>query len=257
MGCGACEQCGLGNLQICDNYYQPGFNGWGSFAEYVALPFAELNLVGLPDSIDFVSAASLGCRFVTSYRAITAQSALSPGQWLAVHGCGGVGLSAIMIGKALNARVLAVDISNEALSMATSCGAERVINARTVDVVDAIQSVTHGGAHVSIDAFGSKETCRNSIACLRKRGRHVQIGLMAGDHSDPPIPFAQIIAKELEIVGSHGMSAAEYPRLMELLADGQLRPQELVSRQISLADVPAELPKVGQDPHPGITVIVT
>jgi alcohol dehydrogenase len=256
MGCGTCGQCRAGDLQICDNFYQPGFKGWGSFAEYVALPFADSNLVRLPDSIDFVSAASLGCRFVTSYRAITAQSALSPGQWLAVHGCGGVGLSAIMIGKALDARILGVDVSDDALNLARLFGADQVFNARTTDAVDAIQSVTQGGAHVSIDAFGSSETCRNSIACLRKRGRHVQIGLMAGEHHAPSIPFGQIIAKELEIVGSHGMSAAEYPKLMELIANGKLRPHELVTRRISLAEVLTELPRVGQSPHFGITVIV-
>lgn len=255
MGCGKCEQCHAGNLQICDNYFQPGFTGWGSFAEYVALPFAEVNLVGLPDSIDFVSAASLGCRFATSYRALTAQTALAAGQWLAVHGCGGVGLSAIMIGSAFNAKIIAIDVSDEALNMAIRCGADITVDARDEVVVNAIRAASNGGAHVSLDALGSTETCRNSIGCLRKRGRHVQIGLMTGPHSSPPIPFGQIIAKELEIVGSHGMSAAEYPSLIELLADGRLKPQELVSRRISLEEVPLELPKIGKSPTAGITVI--
>ena len=256
MGCGSCEQCDNGDLQICDEYYQPGFKGWGSFAEFVALPFADTNLVRLPEEIDFAAAASLGCRFVTSYRAVTAQSSLAAGQFLAVHGCGGVGLSAIMIASSMNAEVIAVDVSDEALRLAQSCGATHTVNSKVEDVVDAIHSISKGGAHVSIDALGSTETLRNSIACLRKRGRHVQIGLMAGDHSEPSIPFGQVIAKEIEIVGSHGMSAAVYPELMNLLATGTLEPEKLVSRTISLSEVPNELRTMGTQPFAGITVVL-
>lgn len=255
MGCGSCEQCGNGDLQICDDYYQPGFKGWGSFAEFVALPFADLNLVRLPDEIDSISAASLGCRFVTSYRAITAQSQVSEESWLAVHGCGGVGLSAIMIAKALNAKVVGVDVSDEALEKAKQLGADVTINANREKVVSAIRSATDGGAHVSIDALGSEITCNNSIACLRKRGRHVQIGLMAGDDALPKILFARIIARELEIVGSHGMSATEYPGLLQLLLEGKMNPGALVSRTIGLSDVVTELPKVATEPSAGITVV--
>ncbi|MCA9216821.1 MAG: zinc-binding dehydrogenase, partial [Planctomycetales bacterium] len=255
MGCGVCDLCNVGDLQICDDYYQPGFTGWGSFAEYVALPFADTNLVRLPGSIEFEAAASLGCRFITSFRAITAQSSLREGQYLAVHGCGGVGLSAIMIGRTLDAEIIAVDVSDDALTLAKDCGANHVVNAKTVDVVDAVQSITKGGAHVSIDALGSTETVRNSIACLRKRGRHVQIGLMTGEHSEPPIPFGQIIAKEIEIVGSHGMSAHEYPRLMTMLENGSLNISQLVTQTIPLEAVPDALPAMGVKSPVGITIV--
>jgi len=130
------------------------------------------------------------------------------------------------------------------------------VNARDVDVVEAIREITKGGANVSIDALGSTETCVNSIGCLRKRGRHVQIGLMAGEHHSPVIPMGQVIAKELEIVGSHGMSAAEYPQLITLLTEGKLDPKRLVTRTIPLSDVPNELPKMAESPFAGFTVVV-
>ncbi|MGE5294418.1 MAG: alcohol dehydrogenase catalytic domain-containing protein, partial [Solirubrobacterales bacterium] len=181
-GCGTCPQCRSGNHQICDHQFQPGFTAWGSFAQYVAIQYADANLVRLPDEIDFVTAASLGCRFSTSFRAIVSQGRVMPGQWVAVHGCGGVGLSAIMIARALEARVIAVDIDPDVLDLAKKLGAVAAINAReNADVARAICEITGCGADVSIDALGSAATCGNSILCLRKHGRHVQVGLLAGD----------------------------------------------------------------------------
>jgi alcohol dehydrogenase len=189
-GCGNCPQCASGNHQVCDFQFQPGFTHWGSFAEYVAIDYADVNLVQLPDKIDFVTAASLGCRFVTSFRAIVDQGKVSAGQWVAVHGCGGVGLSAIMIANALGANVVAVDITDEKLDFARTMGATATVNAtKTEDVVEIVIDLTGGGAHVSIDALGSPVTCFNSIANLRKRGKHIQIGLMLADHKHPAVPM--------------------------------------------------------------------
>ncbi|MEO1233868.1 MAG: alcohol dehydrogenase catalytic domain-containing protein, partial [Myxococcota bacterium] len=100
-GCGACPECHAGHQQVCHHQFQPGFTHWGSFAEYVALHHADLNLVALPEDMSFATAASLGCRFATSFRAVIDQGAVTAGQWVAVHGCGGVGLSAIMIARAV------------------------------------------------------------------------------------------------------------------------------------------------------------
>ncbi len=193
--CGECPECISGNHQVCDNQYQPGFTHWGSFAEYVAIHRADVNLVALPDEIDFVTAASLGCRFATSFRAVVAQGRVSAGQWVAVHGCGGVGLSAIMIANALGANVIAIDITDEKLDFARSIGAAATVNARKVDVSEAVREISGGGAHVSIDALGSAETCFNSIANLRKRGKHVQIGLMVADYKHPPVPMDLVVAR--------------------------------------------------------------
>ncbi len=255
-GCGACPQCESGNQQVCDRQFQPGFTHWGSFAEYVAIDYADTNLVRLPDELDFVTAASLGCRFVTSFRAVVDQGQVSAGQWVAVHGCGGVGLSAIMIARALRAHVVAIDIDDEKLAFARGIGADAAINASTVDsVAEAIRDVTGGGAHVSIDALGSAATFIHSIDGLRKRGKHIQVGLMVGNDSRPNVPMDRVIADELEILGSHGMQAHRYARLLAMIRAGHLRPELLIGRTISLEDALVELPAMNRFAGAGVAVI--
>lgn len=254
--CGTCPTCQSGNQQICDDQFQPGFTHWGSFAEYVAVHRAETNLVRLPDSVSFEAAASLGCRFATSYRGVVAQGKVTGGQWVAVHGCGGVGLSAIMIAAALGANVIAVDISEEKLALAKAAGANFLINGKSnPDVPAAILELTKGGAHVSIDALGSKITCYNSIACLRKRGKHIQIGLMAGSEANPSIPMHLVIAKELEIIGSHGMQAFAYEEMMNLILSGKISPEKLIGRTIALEDAAEALPKMNEFHEVGMLMI--
>ena len=256
VGCGRCAQCLSGQQHICDDYFQPGFTAWGSFAEYVAVPHADANLVCLPDEIDDVAAASLGCRFVTAFRAVAAQGRVLPGEWVVVHGCGGVGLAAVMIAHALGSQVIGVDIKEEALAMARSVGASHTLLAQKEgSLVAALHDLTHGGAQVSLDALGSRETCRNSILSLRKRGRHVQVGLMLGEERDAVVPMNQVIAKELEIVGSHGMQAHAYGPMLAMIRDGRLKPQQLVGKRIPLAEAPTELVAMGQFQGLGVTVI--
>ena len=256
VGCGRCTQCVSGNHQICDSYFQPGFTAWGSFAERVAIPHADVNLVGLPDSVDFVAAASLGCRFITSYRAVTVQGNLQSDEWLVVYGCGGVGLSAIMIAVALGAKSIGVDIQADALKMATSIGATHVIDASQEDDVAAkVGHLTAGGAHISLDALGSRTTCRTAIQSLRKSGRHVQVGLMTGSDLAADLPLDQVIAKEICIIGSHGMSAQAYPPMLDLITSGALRPQRLVTQTVPLEDVVELLPAMDQNQHHGVTVV--
>jgi alcohol dehydrogenase len=255
-GCGSCPECQSGNHQICDNQFQPGFTAWGSFAEYVALKYADTNLVKLPAEIDFVTAASLGCRFITSYRAVVAQGNVTAGQWLAVHGCGGVGLSAIMIASALGVQVIGIDIDDRVLSLAKSLGARITFNASDVsDIPGAIHNVTGRGAHVSIDALGSATTCANSILCLRKRGRQVQVGLLAGNDYHPSLPMEYVIARELEIYGSHGMQASKYNEIFKMIVSGNLDPKALIGKTIPLEAAPNELEKMGDYGAVGITVI--
>jgi alcohol dehydrogenase len=255
-GCGACPQCRSGNHQVCDHQFQPGFTHWGSFAEYVAIHQADINLVRLPDSMDFATAASLGCRFVTSFRAIVDQGKVTGGQWVAVHGCGGVGLSAVMIAAALGANVIAVDISDEKLALARSVGAVATVNAAKVaDVVEAVLELTHGGVHVSVDALGHPTTCFNSISNLRKRGKHIQVGLMAGDDSTPRIPMAKVIGNELEILGSHGMQAHRYDAMLAMIQSGKLAPDKLVGRKISLEQSIAALMAMDKFEVAGVTVV--
>ena len=255
-GCGTCPQCASGNHQVCDRQFQPGFTHWGSFAEYVAVDYADMNLVQLPDELDYVTAASLGCRFVTSLRAIVDQGKVSCGQWVAVHGCGGVGLSAIMIANALGANVVAIDISDEKLEFARSMGAVATINTvKTENVVENVLDFTQGGAHVSIDALGNPVTCFNSVANLRKRGKHIQVGLMSTDHIHPAVPMDKIIANELEILGSHGIQAYRYPEILAMIQAGKLSPEKLVGKTISLEESLEALVNMANFEGTGITVI--
>jgi alcohol dehydrogenase len=254
--CGTCDQCISGNQQICDNQTQPGFTHWGSYAEYVRINHADTNLVALPEDIDFVTAASLGCRFATSFRAVVSQGNVAPEQWVAVHGCGGVGLSAVMIAAEFGARVIAIDIDDEVLKMATNVGAVATINARSSSsVVAQVHEISSGGAHLSLDALGSSETCANSIAGLRKRGRHVQVGLMAGDDHHPAVPMELVIANELEIVGSHGMQAHRYKEMLQMIAAGKLQPEKLLGQTVSLERAAACLGSPADLQVAGVTVI--
>ena len=255
-GCGSCEQCHSGNHQVCDHQSQPGFTHWGSFAEFVRIDHADTNLVKLPYEIDDVTAASLGCRFITSFRAVVAQGKISQGEYIAVHGCGGVGLSAIMIARAMGASVIAIDINDESLALASKFGAETIINAsKSFHVVNEIRAHSQGGVHISLDALGSAKTCENSIGSLRKRGKHIQVGLMTGNHQYPKIPMDKVLANELEIIGSHGMQAHKYPEMLELIQNGKLEPQQLVARVIPLGQAANTLSKMDLFQHSGITVI--
>jgi alcohol dehydrogenase len=206
--------------------------------------------------MDFVTAAVLGCRFITSWRGITVQGALKPGEFIAIHGCGGVGLSAIMIAAAVGAVPIAIDIDNDKLQFAKSLGAAFSINAREVSQVpETVRDLTGGGAHVSVDALGSRETCNNSIRCLRKQGKHIQLGLMAGTEANPALPMSEVIAKELQVIGSHGMQAHQYPGMMQWISSGKIQTEKLLGRIITLEESCQELTDLNSFRNTGVTVI--
>jgi alcohol dehydrogenase len=245
--CGTCAQCAAGAHQVCDRQTQPGFSHWGSFAELVAIDWADVNLVALPEDLDADAAAALGCRFATAYRAVLQVGRLRAGEWLAVHGCGGVGLSAVMIGAAAGARVVALDVTEAALDRAREAGAELAVPAG-----GDVRELTGGGVHVSLDAIGDEAACAASIAGLRKRGRHVQVGLLP---APPRVPMDLVIGRELELLGSHGMAAHAYPEMLALVAAGRLRPERLVTSRISLDEAPRALVRMTDASPVGITVI--
>jgi alcohol dehydrogenase len=255
-GCGRCAECAAGDHQVCERQTQPGFTHWGSFAEYVAIEHADVNVVRLPDDISYEAATALGCRFATAFRAIVARGRAAAGQWVAVYGCGGVGLSAVMIAAVCGARVVAVDVSTEALDLARRFGAAVCVDASCAavpaDVPAQVREATEGGAHVSLDALGSPQTCAASIESLRRRGRHVQIGLLP---EPAAIPMDRVIAHELEILGSHGMPAHAYGPMLNMISAGTLQPELLVTTTIGLADAPAALVALGTAFRSGITLI--
>ena len=249
-GCGRCGYCRAGDTQVCPDQTQPGFTGWGSYAETVALHAADTNLVALPDGLDPVVAASLGCRLATAYRAVVTHGRLAEDEWLVVHGCGGVGLSAVLVGVALGARVVALDPAPAALARAVELGAVTPPEGTT------LTDLTGGGAHVSVDAVGSPATAVASVRSLRPRGRHVQVGLLLGEQATPPLPMDLVVARELSVHGSHGMPARQYADLLALVTSGRLDPGLLVGREITLDQAPAALVAMSDAPAgAGMTVL--
>jgi len=254
-GCGRCEWCRNGDAQVCPEQQQPGFTYWGSFAEYVALHAADTNLVAIPHEVDYPAAASLGCRFATAYRALVGRARLDRGEWVTVIGAGGVGLSTVMIARALGGRVVVVDRNPQALAAAAALGADHTLHADGSDIPAAVADFTGGGSHVAVDAVGSEQTCADAILSLRRRGRHVQVGLLPPIGGHPRVPMARVIGWELDLLGSHGMAAADYPDMMALIAGGALQPQQLIERTIGLSDAAALLPTFDQATVAGMTMI--
>lgn len=261
-GCGTCEWCLSGNAQVCPRQEQPGFTHWGSFAELVALHAADTNLVAVPDGVDLTAAAALGCRFATAFRALVDRARVRQDEWVTVVGAGGVGLSAVMIARALGARVVAVDRSERALATASALGAEHAVlvgagdgEGTATDVPVAVADLTGGGSHVTVDAVGTERTCADAILSLRRRGRHVQIGLLPPVEGHPRVPMDRVIAWELDVLGSHGMAAADYPRMLELIGTGHLDPQRLVERTVGLAEAASLLPRYDRLSGSGMTMV--
>ena len=256
-GCGGCRWCVSGSAQVCPDQWQPGFHGPGAYAEFAAVPWADFNLVALPGSMPFDVAASLGCRFATSYRGIVDVAGVSASEWVAVFGCGGVGLAAVMIARSRGARVIGIDINGHALALAVRAGAEITFDASTGDAVERILDVVPQGVDVAVDALGSADTAGSAIRSLCIHGRHLQIGLLPpaviGDHAT--VLMHTVISRELSIYGSHGMAAADYPRLLADIAAGLLDPAQFITRTITLGDIPGALEQMGTGTEPGITII--
>lgn len=256
-GCGGCPSCHRGDPQVCDQQFQPGFTHHGSFAEYVQLHRADDNVVLLPESITYDVAASLGCRFTTAYRAVVQLAEVVAGQSLVILGMGGVGLSALLIARSLGATVIAVDIDPAKLQLAKKLGASHCLNARACEpsVPEAVMQLTHGGADAALDALGSEQTLRQSILCLRKRGRHVQVGLLIGSGEEPRLPMNRIVGWELTILGSHGIASHSFPEVFRLIESKGIEVESIVSPPLSLASAAQALEKMGSFAHQGITLV--
>ena len=251
-GCGKCTYCLRGDAQVCPTQTQPGFTGFGSFAEYVAIDNADFNLINIPSEVSFATAAALGCRFATAYRGLIKRAKLKAGEKVVIYGCGGVGLSAVMIAKAQGAIVYAVDINEAALEVAASLGAQ-TINSRTTDPVAFLQNL--GGADVAVDALGSEATAGASVLSLARGGRHLQLGLLLTPNGLTAMPMARVIAWELDLLGSHGMAARDYPEMLALVASGALDPALLVKREVGLEDGAIALADLDNQATGGITII--
>ncbi len=255
LACGHCSDCRAGHQTICATQAVPGFTIPGAFAERIAVPHADANLARLPEGMDPALAAALGCRVTTAWHALTGRAALAPGEWLAVWGGGGIGLSALLLGRALGARVAVADVVPEKLAHARALGADAVIDAREPGAVAAMRAATGGGAHVAVEALGIPETTRNALMSLRKLGRMVQVGMPAGDHVTMALPWDAVYSGQLAIYGTRGMPAWRYPGLLSLIEGGQVDLSPLIARRVALSEASAELAAFDAPAPPGVAVI--
>ena len=258
LGDGTCHQCRNGHGNVCIDGYALGFEETvpGAFAEQIHVPHAAFNLTRLPDEVTMDAAAALGCRYVTAFHALAHRVSLTGGEWVAVHGCGGLGLAAVQIASALGAGVVAVDVRDAPLSMAGDVGADATVRADEESVPDAIDDVTNGGAHVSIDALGRAETCRNSLASLRARGTHVQLGLTTdAERGEFALPIDQVTRWDVSFLGSRGMPPSRYDELLRLVQSGRVDPGALVTNRVALSDVSNRLAAMTEYETHGIEVV--
>ncbi|HZP45983.1 MAG TPA: zinc-binding dehydrogenase [Candidatus Binataceae bacterium] len=250
QGCGTCGDCRTGHSNQCMS------QGMTGYAQYGVLHHADFNFAPLPEKIDFVEASSMGCRYVTAFHAILDQGQVRSDESVVVYGCGGVGLSAVQIATALGARVIAVDLDDRKLELAKKVGASDVVNGKKTDPVKAVLDLTRGGADVSVDALGIAATCRNSILSLRKRGRHIQIGLTTqGEKGEVALPIDQVVFKELQIVGSLAIQSFRYPALLDMVERGRLAPRELITETIPLEKAFNVIQQMSSFENVGISVI--
>jgi D-arabinose 1-dehydrogenase-like Zn-dependent alcohol dehydrogenase len=257
-GEGTCEWCRNGSQHICDAGHTlvPGVSYWGAFGEYVAVRYADVNLVRLPDSMSFVDSASLACRYAAAFHGVVDKARVRGGEWVAVHGCGGMGLSAVQIAAAVGAKVIAVDISARALAVARELGAIHVVNAKTDNPVEAIKTLTNGGAQVSIDALGIEDTCRDAVLSLRKLGRHVQLGHTTRNEAGyVPLPIDVILLNELKLFGAFGMAGQRYDTMLAMCEAGTLQPGRVVRERVGLEGVTSVFEAMGAYDTTGLVVI--
>ena len=258
LGCGTCKRCRNGHGNVCPNGLALGFeaDAPGAFAEYVHVPAADYNATAVPDGVGTAAVAALGCRYVTAYHALAHRAEVGPGDWVAVHGCGGVGLSAVQLATAMGARVVAVDVDEAALDAAVDVGAVATVDATEGAVPAAVEAATGGGATVSMDALGRAETCRNSVDCLRARGTHLQVGLTTdAERGEVALPTDELVRWDVDVLGSRGMPPTRYDELLALVESGRVDPGELVGREVSLAEVPDRLAAMTDYETDGVEVV--
>ena len=255
LACGACPRCAEGHQTACDKQIVPGFTAPGAMAERIGVPRADQNLARLPPSLDPAVAAALGCRVTTAWHGLTGRAALRGGEWLAVFGAGGVGLSALILGRALGARVVMVDVVPGKLALATELGAAAVVDAREGDPAARVREITGGGADVAVEALGIAETTANALRSLRKLGRMVQIGMPAGSQTTMALPMDAVYSGQLAVFGTRGMPAWRYPSLLDLIEGAGLDLSSLVTRRIALSQVEGELALFDGPAPPGVAVV--
>ncbi len=259
MPCGMCRHCANGHEELCETFFQ--FNrlsghlydgtsrlgrangeviaqySMGGLAERCVAPVGGIH--PLPEGIDLLDAAILGCSGFTAIGAVRTTGQLRVGETVAVIGCGGVGSSIIQMAVAFGAsRIIAVDVSAGKLAAAVELGATDVVNSLDGDPADAVREITGGrGVDVVFEALGRPETIEKGVMMLDDMGRLVMVGLAARDQV-ARIPILHTVRRKIQILGSYGARAgSDMAALLEFTAKGVYNPSRVVTNRYALDDV--------------------
>ncbi|VVM86630.1 Quinone oxidoreductase 1 [Pseudomonas fluorescens] len=235
--------------------------GWGAFAEQVAVPY--YNVLPIPDSMDFTTAAALGMTYGTSLHALRQRANLQPGETLLVLGAsGGVGLAAVEIGKAMGAKVIAAASSADKLAVAKAAGADELIDYSTSSLKDEIKRLTGGqGVDVIYDPVGG-ELFDQAVRGLAWNGRLLVVGFASG--VIPQLPVNLALLKGAAVVGvfwgafaqrQPQDNAANFRQLFAWHAEGKIKP--LVSKTYPLAEAGSAIEQLAQRKAVGKLVVQT
>jgi len=228
--CGHCRYCRAGRENLCTDLVMPGNHTNGAFAEFLAVPAKEL--VRLPASIPLDRACIIADAVSTPFHAVKRRGRVRAGDTVAVVGCGGVGLNVVQCAAVAGATVIAVDLSEERLQLARRLGARHAINPGKTDRVDKdVRKLTDGGVDVAFEVVGNPKTIDLAFNLIRKGGRLVVIGF---SHDPAPINVGKLMFYELELVGSLGCGAGEYPEIVSLVEAGRITLDPIVSGTVTL-----------------------
>jgi len=229
-GCGTCSMCRTGRENICEQMVMFGNNVDGGYAEYMLAPAKDI--FALPEEIPLVEGAIIADAITTPYHAVVNRGRVTPGDQVVVFGCGGIGLNIVQVAAAVGANVIAVDLLDEKLAWAAKLGAQATINSSTVERVDKeVRTLTGGGADIGFEAIGNPTVQEQTFASLRTGGRFVVVGFASQPMT---LNTGRVMYREMEIIGSLGCRAVDYPRVLDLARQGKIKVKEMVTDRFDL-----------------------
>jgi len=250
-GCGECAMCRIGRENVCERMIMFGNNVDGGYAEYMLAPAKDV--LAMPEEIPLVEGAIIADATTTPYHAVINRGRVKPGDRVVVFGCGGIGLNVVQIAAAVGAHVIAVDVVDEKLQWASDFGAQETVNSQAVERVDKeIRNLTGGGADIGFECIGNPVVQSQTFNSLRNGGRFVVVGFASKPMS---LNTGKVMYREMEIIGSLGCRAVDYPRVLELARQGKIKVKELVTARFSLDDINEGLDVLRQGS--GIRSVVT
>lgn len=231
--CGACDACREGRENICAHGEMLGNHIDGGFAEYVVAPAKDT--FALPQEVPLVEGSIIADALTTPYHAVVNRGQVRPGDAVIVFGCGGVGLNVVQMAAAQGARVVAVDISDDKLAWARRLGAAATVNPASVERMDKeLRRATGGGADVAFEVVGKSVTQEQAVSSLKTGGRAVFVGYSPDTMT---LNAGRVMFRELEVVGSLGCRPVDYPRVIEMVRQGRVQLEPLVTHRFPLDGV--------------------